>query len=61
MLKKITNYLTCGSARIGKLNLHWKIDQKPKVLDLSDFESPYKIHLGPGPNWIKPDRHWVDE
>jgi SAM-dependent methyltransferase len=29
-------------------------------MELAAFDSPYKIHLGPGPNWTKPDKHWVD-
>lgn len=60
MLEKIANYLTCGSAHIGKLSLHWKVNRKPKAMDLTNFTAPYKIHLGPGPNWNKPDPHWID-
>ncbi|MDF7798967.1 methyltransferase domain-containing protein [Pontiellaceae bacterium B1224] len=60
MLDKIVNKLTCGSVRIGKLSLKWNIDHKPKPLDLSLLEAPYKIHLGPGPNWKKTDPHWID-
>lgn len=52
--------MTCGSMRIGKFSAHWKLDQKPKPVELSAFSAPYKIHLGPGPNWTKPDNHWVD-
>lgn len=60
MLEKLTNHLAFGSARIGVLSLHWKVDREPEAIDLTSFEAPYKLHLGPGPNWTKPDPHWID-
>jgi SAM-dependent methyltransferase len=27
--------------------------------NLTNFKLPYKLHLGPGPNWTKPDNHWI--
>lgn len=26
----------------------------------NSFSSPYNLHIGPGPNWVKPDNHWID-
>ena len=31
-----------------------------KNLDISKFSTPYKIQLGPGAYWTKPDRHWIN-
>jgi len=26
----------------------------------ADFDKPYALHLGPGPNWIKPSKNWIN-
>lgn len=31
-----------------------------QAFDPSKFALPYRLHLGPGPNWRKPDAHWID-
>jgi SAM-dependent methyltransferase len=60
MLKKAKKFLANGSATIGKVSVQWQVETKPKALELAGVATPYKIQLGPGRNWTKPDRHWVD-
>jgi predicted SAM-dependent methyltransferase len=59
MLKYIKN----GQLHIGSFNISWSISKRPKnilISNTTDFSNPpYKLHLGPGPNWVKPSEKWL--
>lgn len=60
MLKKAKKFISNGSATLGKVSVQWQVATKPKVLELDGVRKPYKVQLGPGANWNKPDAHWID-
>ena len=46
----------------GKL-IEWKIGParyKPKKFYPESFTYPYRLHLGPGPRWVKPSSQWIN-
>jgi SAM-dependent methyltransferase len=62
MLTRFKKALRNGSLKILGYNLTWSFSRVLPVreFNLSFFERPYRIHLGPGPNWNKPTRNWID-
>lgn len=63
-MKKIAKFITNGKLNVPGFSIQWRIKRKQQkrneIFDTANFKKPYRIHLGPGPNWKKPDDHWID-
>lgn len=61
----LKSFIKNGKVALGGFEISWKVQrcQKPSntVRSASKIPAypPYKLHLGPGPAWIKPSDQWV--
>ena len=44
---------------VEKLMRRYRLVTKRQPLDLHHYQLPYKLHFGPGPEWVKPSTHWL--
>ena len=62
-MKRMLRRLKNGNIGLFGVTLKWNLQRtKPsgRSFNPSPFELPYRIHLGPGPNWTKPNNHWIN-
>lgn len=64
MLSQLKEKLQTGSLRVGGFLVRWKVtrgglSKRAQRRRLQQARRPYKLHLGPGGNWDKPDAHWL--
>lgn len=62
MANKLINLLKNGKITIGKYKLSWSIEKSnTKDFKLGSFKDTkaYKLHIGPGAGWNKPDKEWI--
>lgn len=56
-------FLKSGRLDIGPARIAWNIAKRPRPIAKSAERTfnapPYKLHLGPGAAWIKPDAKWL--
>lgn len=60
----LKTFLSNGSVSLFGIRLQWYISRKPRPTGpdsgLGECRRPYCLHFGPGPNWRKPNAHWVN-
>lgn len=52
-----------GHIALFGVTLSWSIARtrkSPRMFVADAYQRPYRVHLGPGPNWVKPDDHWIN-
>jgi SAM-dependent methyltransferase len=55
-----------GHIDLGRRRIEWNVRAAPataahaRAFDSASFQAPYRLHLGPGPNWHKPSGHWIN-
>jgi SAM-dependent methyltransferase len=63
MLISLLRRLRSGSIRIGPVHLQWKttrvLTPSEEQRRIAQTPPPYKLNLGPGPNWQPTDEHWL--
>jgi SAM-dependent methyltransferase len=60
----LKRYLKKGSVALGPIELRWEMRRReapaPSVArTVPRFDPPYALHIGPGPQWTKPDPKWL--
>ena len=59
----VLSLIKSGRVDLGSIRVTWQIRRKPRRAQKSEEASlsspPYKLHLGPGPGWVKPDGKWL--
>lgn len=62
MLRKLVKPLAQGNLAAFGLEVSWSIRRTRRVAcdTAGRFATPYRLHLGPGAAWTKPDNHWID-
>jgi len=65
MKQHIVDTLKEGGFSLLGLSFSWQIGRTGQgrpvyAFDASAHDRPYKLHIGPGPNWVKPDNHWIN-
>lgn len=58
------NFVKNGRVDLGAVRVTWQVRRKPKRIEKSNevahlSSPPYKLHLGPGPGWVKPSGKWL--
>src|SRR4051812_46370401 len=52
-----------GRVTVGPYDFGWSVERRPAPSKSAPLSSrgpgPYKLHLGPGPNWVKPGPEWL--
>lgn len=62
MTKKAIRLLKNGKITIGKYKLSWSIKKSDiRYSNINSFNktNAYKLHIGPGAGWNKPDKEWI--
>ena len=56
-MKQLIQYLTNGNIRLPRISVGWYIHRHQKrpnnEFDLTKYQYPFRLHLGPRPNWVK--------
>jgi SAM-dependent methyltransferase len=64
MFESLKRHIRMGTLSVGGVAIDWNVRRrgvtKGDSAALESSERPYRLHLGPGPNWTKPDAHWIN-
>lgn len=59
-MRSLLRRLKSGELPLGPYRVGWKITRRGRPAPAGPAgPGPYKLHLGPGPNWSKPDASWL--
>ena len=61
---RLKAFLKNGRLALGAIELRWELRRRPSAprpsARVSSFSTPpYSLHIGPGPQWEKPDERWL--
>jgi len=56
---KLKKIVSNGKFGLGPFEVRYRLIRRAPGNRRLDAIKPYKLHLGPGPGWTKPDRPWI--
>ena len=56
----LNRFIKSGHINFLGFKVSWTITKTAKKFRINQFSKPYNLHLGPGPNWIKPTQNWIN-
>ncbi len=60
-MKRIVGKVKAGQVALAGVSVSWRVARTPRRPErFAERTTPIRLHLGPGPNWVKPSEEWLN-